>query len=78
MEYMNKIDERIKFTMEVEDSGRIDMLDVQMEWNAEGRIKTSVYRKPTNMNRYMHAKSTHQQNCKVGVMCTMVTRAFRY
>ena len=78
LEYMNSIDDRIKCTMEVEENGRIDMLDVQMEWNAEGKVETTVYRKPTNSNRYLHAKSNHPQNCKVRVMCTLIIRAFRY
>ena len=32
--YRNQIDDRIKFTAKLEENGRVDMLDVQMEWNA--------------------------------------------
>ena len=65
--------------MEGEIDETIDMLDVVARWSVMGRIETSVYRKPTNTNRYLNFRSNHPKNdCKAGIMSGMVHRAFRY
>jgi hypothetical protein len=46
-EHLNKQEERIQFTIKLENEGKIPFLDVLIS-RKKGRLVTEVYRKPTN------------------------------
>lgn len=47
------------------------------ELNAEGKFSTTVYRKKTHTDRYLHADSHHCPSQKIGLLHTMATRTIR-
>ena len=49
----------IKFTKEVEDKGKIALLDVLVSRDENGAIMTEVYRKPTHRRHYLSYHSYH-------------------
>jgi hypothetical protein len=74
-QFLNQIDEAIQFTKEVECGGKLPFLDVLISRREDGSLGNSVYRKPTNTNRYLHAGSHHHPAQIKGVMATMVHRS---
>uniref|UniRef100_A0A5S6Q3F3 Reverse transcriptase domain-containing protein n=1 Tax=Trichuris muris TaxID=70415 RepID=A0A5S6Q3F3_TRIMR len=66
---------QISFTMEREENGMLAFLD-SLVIRDQGLIKTKVYRKPTNSERYLNFHSNHPLNVKKGIITGMVDRAF--
>ena len=64
----------IKFTVEQEQDGQLPFLDV-LVMKVEGRLVTSVYRKPTHTERYIPFHSHHHPRTVTGVMRCMRDRA---
>ena len=58
-DYLNTISTSIKFTKNLEKSGQLALLDVSVQQLKDGSLETSVYRKPTHMNRYLQYSSHH-------------------
>ena len=56
LEHLNSRHNNIKFTMELEDNGSLPFLDVLLT-RTGGKLSHTVYRKPTNTNRYLNASS---------------------
>ena len=77
LEHFNNGDPDIKFTMEVEEEGKIPFLDVLITRQGDGVLKTTVYRKPTHSGRGINFRSFHHPATKVGVVKTLTTRAMR-
>ena len=77
LQHLNNTHPKIKFTMEVENEGKLPFLDVLVSRKANGRLGHSVYRKPTHTNRYLHAGSHHHPATKRGVLKTLAIRAIR-
>ena len=75
-DHLNQSDDtgNIKFTVEVEEDGKLPMLDVLMHRTEEKKLKTTVYRKKTHTNRYLNYKSHHPLIHKVGVARTLLDR----
>ena len=61
--------------MEKEEDRRLPFLDVQLHRMEDGSLKTSVYRKPTHTNRYLHFNSHHAVSVKRGVIQCLFNRA---
>ena len=49
--HLNRIDYRVQFTLEVEQDGFLPFLDVGIS-NLDGRLLTTIYRKPTHTAVY--------------------------
>jgi len=68
----------IKFTIEFEVDGRLPFLDCLVEklHSSEGTstLSTSLYRKPTHTDRYLHFFSNHHPIIKAGIVKTLASR----
>ena len=62
--------------MELEDDRKLPFLDV-MVTRCEDRLSTSVYRKKTHTDRYIHFSSNHHDRVKRGVIQCLRSRATR-
>ena len=66
-EHLNTQHRNIKFTVEHEKENKLAFLDVQVT-RTNNRLTTSVYRKPTHMDRYIPFHSHHHQRTVTGVL----------
>ncbi|KFD50671.1 hypothetical protein M513_08478 [Trichuris suis] len=64
----------ISFTIEKETRGRLPFLDA-LVIRSKNRLKTTVYRKPTHSDRYLHFSSHHPRSVFTGIIRGMVDRA---
>jgi hypothetical protein len=78
VEYLNSIDPQIQWTYEVEKDHSISFLDVFVTRDSDGNFITSVYRKPTHSDRYLHYSSNHPIQQKVSAIHTLKYRALAY
>ena len=70
--HLNDVSEYIQFTREEEsERGEIPFLDVLVHREDSGSLATSVYRKPTHTDQYLHWTSHHPLRQKVGVIQTL-------
>ena len=76
-DYLNTMSTSITFTKELEKSGQIAFLDVSIQQMEDGSLATSIYRKPTHMDRCLQYSSRHPVNQKVSVARTLFSRANR-
>ena len=51
---LNAQNPSIQFTMEEESEERVSFLDVMVERGGDSKITTTIYRKPTHTDRYLH------------------------
>ena len=54
--------------METENGNKIAFLDASVSREPDGRLTTSVYRKPTHTNQYLAYDSHHPQSVKRGIV----------
>ena len=71
---INKVEPRIKFTVEREREKKLPFLDIDIE-RLDDRLKTKVYRKETHTQRYLEWRSNHSKACKLGVLKGLIHRA---
>ena len=72
---INSFHKNIKFTIEIEQNWTIPLLDVLLI-RVSQKIHTTVYRKKTNTNLYIHWNSFAPNNWKWGKLKTLVRTAF--
>ena len=72
---LNFFHKNIKFTFEEEKDNKISFLDVLILRNCNS-IETRVYRKFTHNDVYLHWNSISPNSCKVGILKTLLLRAF--
>ena len=76
LEHINSIDTNIHFTYEdPKEDGSIPFLDMLITPDEDGRLNTTVYRKPTHTNQYLHWDSHHAITSKYSVIGTLYHRA---
>ena len=76
LEHINSIDNNIKFTCEeFRDDGSIPFLDILIIPEEDGRLNTTVYRKPTHTDLYLQWDSHHNIPSKYSVIGTLFHRA---
>ena len=73
---LNTLVPSIKFSLEVEIENKLPFLDV-LVLRQERHFKFNVYRKPTNVNSYIHYYSNHHSSTKLMVFSSMFLRALR-
>ena len=74
--HLNSLRSSIQFTMEIEDNNSLPFLDVLVTKNDSG-LRTSVYRKRTHTDRYIHHTSNHHPAVKEGTIRCLANRAER-
>ena len=76
LEHLNSINNNIQFTYEEPcDDGSIPFLDMLITPDEEGRLNTTVYRKPTHTDQYLHWDSHHAISSKYSVIGTLFHKA---
>ena len=74
--HLNSVDKNIQFTAEKPGpEGALPFLDILIKPDQEGRLNTTVYRKPTHMDQYLHWNSLHPISSKYSVVGTLHHRA---
>ena len=71
---INDHHDNIKFTYELESDNELSFLDVKIR-RFGNNIQTSVYRKPTNTDLYLHWNSFAPNTWKKGTLRTLILRA---
>ena len=76
LQHLNSVDKNIQFTVEESvPEGALPFLDILIKPDQEGRLHTTVYRKPTYTDQYLHWDSLHPVSSKYGVVGTLHHRA---
>ena len=76
LQHLNSIDHHIQFTKEdSRPDGSMPFLDILITPREDGRLKTTVYRKPTHTDLYLQWDSNHTITSKYGVVDTLHHRA---
>ena len=74
--HINSVDNNIQFTTEEPGpDGSLPFLDILISPDKDGRLETSVYRKPTYTDQYLQWDSHHPISFKYGVVGTLFHRA---
>ena len=75
-QHLNSIDPNIKFTAEnTRADGSMPFLDTLVTPQSDGSLATTVYRKPTHTNQYLHWDSHHAIANKYSIISTLLHRA---
>jgi hypothetical protein len=74
---LNSFHASIQFTLEREIDGKLNFLDTTIYEKADRSIGYCVHRKATHTNKYLNFSSFHPMAHKIGVIDTLLTRAFR-
>ena len=73
--WMNNQQPSIRFTIETENNNKLAFLDIAVSREPDGRLTTSVYRKPTHTDQYLAYDSHHPQSVKRGIVKCLYERA---
>ena len=74
--HLNSMDSNIPFTTEdPRPDGSLPFLDILITPDKYGRLHTTVYRKPTHTDQYLHSDSHHTISSKYSVVGTLHHRA---
>ena len=76
LEHLNGQCAEIQFTMEKETKGSLLFLNVRVKKDGS-KLATSVYRKPTHVDRYLNCSSHHHPKVKSGIADCLHHRAKR-
>lgn len=76
LSHINGLSNHIEFTIEVEKNNQLPFLDILLT-KKDGKLSSTVYRKKTHTERYLHTNSHHHLRKKVGIIKTLTTRASR-
>ncbi|XP_067670964.1 uncharacterized protein [Haliotis asinina] len=71
LQHLNQQHPRIQFTFETESNSQLPFLDVLVTRTTDNTIQTSVYRKPTHTDQYLHFDSNHSLRTKTGIISTL-------
>ena len=76
LDHINSIDSNIHFTYEdSKEDGSIPFLDMLITPDEDGRLNTTVYRKSTHTDQYLHWDSHHPITSKYSMIGTLYHRA---
>ncbi len=74
-QHIDSIEPSIKFTMELESNKQLSFLDTTIHHHEDGSLSTTVYRKPTQTDKYLSFDSHHPMEHKRAVATTLFHRA---
>ncbi|XP_046542347.1 uncharacterized protein LOC124252739 [Haliotis rubra] len=74
LSHLNSHHSRMQFTMEEESDNKLPFLDVLVK-KEENKLSTTVYKKPTHNDQYLHFTSNHPLQVKKGIISTLTRRA---
>ena len=77
LQHLNNQQPSIRFTMETEKDNKLAFLDTAVLREPDGRLTTSVYRKPTHTDQYLAYDSHHPQLVKRSIVKCLYERAKR-
>ena len=77
LQHLNSQQPNIRFTMETKNDSKIAFLDASVSREPDGRLTTSVYRKPTHTDQHLAYDSHHPQSVKRGIVKCLYDRAKR-
>ena len=75
LQHINNQDPHIQFTVEPTQHGSLPFLDTLVIIQPDNTLSTSVYRKPTHTDQYLHWDSNHHITAKHSVYNTLAHRA---
>ena len=75
LQHINNQDPHIQFTVEPTQQGSLPFLDTLVTIQPDNTLSTSVYRKPTHTDQYLHWDSNHHITAKHSVYSTLAHRA---
>ena len=75
LQHINNQDPHIQFTVEPSQQGSLPFLDTLVTIQPDNTLSTSVYRKPTHTDQYLHWDSNHHITAKHSVYNTLAHRA---
>ena len=76
LQHINSVDPAIQFTLEDnKEDGAIPFLDTIVKPEADGKLSTTVYRKPTHTDQYLQWDSHHHLSAKFRVIHTLSHRS---
>ena len=74
LDHLNGLCEKIQFTMEMKEENQLPFLDVSVKKNVN-TLTTSVFRKKTHTDRYLHFQSHHHSQIKTSAVSCLNSRA---
>ena len=77
LQHLNNQQPSIRFTMDTENDYKLAFLATAVSRELDGRLTTSVYRKPTHTDQYLAYDSHHPQSVKRGIVKCLYERAKR-
>ena len=75
LQHINNQDPHIQFTVEPTQQGSLPFLDTLITIQPDNTLSTTVYRKPTHTDQYLHWDSNHHITAKQSVFNTLAHRA---
>ena len=75
LQHINNQDPHIQFTVEPTQQESLPFLDTLVTIQPDNTFNTSVYRKPTHTDQYLHWDSNHHITAKQSVYNTLAHRA---
>ena len=75
LQHINSQDPHIQFTVEPTQQGSLPFLDTLVTIQPDNTFNTTVYRKPTHTDQYLHWDSNHHITAKQSVYNTLAHRA---
>ena len=76
LQHINSVDPAIQFTVEDnKEDGAIPFFDTIVKPEADGKLSTTVYKKPTHTDQYLQWDSHHHLSAKFSVIHTLSHRA---
>ena len=75
LHHINSQDPHIQFTVEPTQQGSLPFLDTLVTIEPDNTFSTTVYRKPTHTDQYLHWDSNHHITAKQSVYNTLAHRA---
>ena len=77
LQHLNNQWPSIRLNMGTEKDKNLAFLDTAVSREPDGRLTTSIYRKPTHTNQYLAYDSHHPQSVKRGIIKCLYERAKR-